>query len=158
MILNLSAKLLKNTCKEVYILESFSISMSKIFEIHLWRNTHIHTHRYNIYIYTYIYIHIYIYIYICIHIYIYMYIYIYNIYISYNSSNLSNFNKEFKKEVFYRSNHYQNQHKVNWMVPFVKTRTLPFLLPSQVHSFSSVQLNNWKRLDYVCFLHFLLKF
>ena len=105
-----------------------------------------------IYIYTYIYIHIYMYTYI------YICIYIYIIYISYNSSNLSNFNKEFKKEVFYRSNHYQNQHKVNWMVPFVKTRTLPFLLPSQVHSFSSVQLNNWKRLDYVCFLHFLLKF
>ena len=33
-------------------------------------------------------------------------------YISYNSSNLSNFNKEFTKEVFHRSNPYQNQHKV----------------------------------------------
>ena len=35
VIPNLSAKSLKNTCEEICILESFSVSMSKIFEIHL---------------------------------------------------------------------------------------------------------------------------
>ena len=38
-ILNLSAKSLKNTCKEICILESFSVSVNKIFEIYLWRNS-----------------------------------------------------------------------------------------------------------------------
>ena len=38
MILNPSAKPLKNTCKEICILESFSVSMNKIYEIHLWKN------------------------------------------------------------------------------------------------------------------------
>ena len=35
IILNLSAKSLKNTYKEICILESFSVSMKKIFEIRL---------------------------------------------------------------------------------------------------------------------------
>ena len=39
MILNLSGKSLKSTCKEICILESFFVSMNKIFEIHLWKNT-----------------------------------------------------------------------------------------------------------------------
>ena len=39
MILNLSAKSLKNTCKEICILESFSVFMNKIFEIYLWSNS-----------------------------------------------------------------------------------------------------------------------
>ena len=39
MIPNLSAKFLKNNCKEIFILENFSVSMNKIFEIHLRRNS-----------------------------------------------------------------------------------------------------------------------
>ena len=36
--LRLLTESLKNTCKKIYILEGFSVSINKIFEIHLWRN------------------------------------------------------------------------------------------------------------------------
>ena len=36
--LRLSTESLKNTCKKIYILEGFSVSINKIFEVHLWRN------------------------------------------------------------------------------------------------------------------------
>ena len=36
---NLSTKFLKNTCREIQILESCSASMNKIFHIHLWSNS-----------------------------------------------------------------------------------------------------------------------
>ena len=39
MIPILSAKSLKNTCKETCIIQSFSVSMNKVFEIHRWRNS-----------------------------------------------------------------------------------------------------------------------
>ena len=43
------------------------------------------------------------------------------------------------------------KHKEKWMVKFVKTTPYPFMyIPS------SVQLNTWKRLSYMCFIHFLL--
>ena len=39
VVLNLSTKSFKNTCKEICILESCSLSVNKTFEIHLWRNS-----------------------------------------------------------------------------------------------------------------------
>ena len=36
---NLSPKFLKNTCREIGILESCSVSMKKTLEIHLWMNS-----------------------------------------------------------------------------------------------------------------------
>ena len=64
---------------------------------------------------------------VVIYIYIYIY-YIYYIYEQNNSWNLPNL----KREIFFRSTPYENQHKVKWKVKFVQTQFYP-----PVHPFPS---------------------